>query len=239
MKKKIYYLLALFVSFLALSLNADSLYLKTNLSLAHIGDYIVTAQSKNYSVLHIVAKTSSTVTIEEITVPISKAPPKPYQWKQWVQQGAPNNCYWILYTLDLSTGHIIQSYSVPQQRIFESAEQDRFLATLLNLRFEPIPLTKRRRVGSGRVDAKGLWQPKMIFEGNVVDGISFGAYKAIWPKDNSELSGKTVEIYLPEQLDGYPSYFPYWLQVSNIIGRASLRIIDSGKGMISPVQARA
>ena len=32
----------------------------------------------------------------------------------------------------------------------------------------------------------------------------------------------------------YPSYFPYWLQVNGVAGKAKIRIIDSGSNLKSP-----
>jgi hypothetical protein len=53
-------------------------------------------------------------------------------------------------------------------------------------------------------------------------------------KRQHRTSGKSIEVYVPHENNKYPSYFPYWLQISGLISNAKVRIIDSGTGMISP-----
>ena len=74
----------------------------------------------------------------------------------------------------------------------------------------------------------------MIVEGQVVPGVEFNAWRTRWIKDDSELSGKVIDIYLPKDADKHLSYFPYWLQISGVVGKAKVRIIDSGLGLRSP-----
>ena len=50
----------------------------------------------------------------------------------------------------------------------------------------------------------------------------------------ADLSNKTIEIYLPRNSQIYPTYFPYWLQVNGVAGKAKIRIIDSGSRLKSP-----
>lgn len=219
---------------------SDTLYLRDNLPKAHIGDYVVTMQNKNYSLLHIYNKTPSTLAIEEITVPTARMSQQPIAWKEWLRQGAPGNTCWSIYTVDLASGHIKNYYSVTRQGWFDNPQQDHFLSILLNLRFEAVPIKNRRRTGTalvyGSYEKRPLWQPKLIFEGQTVQGVHFDAWKAVWPKDDSELAGKNIEIFLPNEQAPYPAYFPYWLQVSSLAGKATLRIIDAGKGMQSPIR---
>lgn len=223
-----------------LLVSSEHLYLRDNLPKAQVGDYIVTMQNKNYSLLHIYDKSPSAIAIEEVTVPAAKMSQQPVQWKEWLRQGAPGNTCWSIYTVDLANGHIKNFYSVTRQGWFDNPQQDHFLSVLLNLRFEAIPIKNRRRTGTalvyGSYEKRPLWQPKLIFEGQTVQGIHFDAWKTVWPKDNSELAGKNIEVFLPHEQAAYPSYFPYWLQVSSLVGKATLRIIDAGRGMQSPVR---
>lgn len=218
--------------------SAEALYLRENLKRAQKGDFIVTAQNKNYTLLHIFDKNDNKLTVEEITVPLSKFPRNIQSWRQWVNLRAPGNTSWVLYTLDLSTAQMLEYYSVSKNVWYDTSQADSFLTTLLNLRMEPIPLDDRKRVGippfPGMTDRRPLWQPRMVVDGLWIEGVEFDAWTTEWPKDSSDLSGKTIEVYVPAKNNLYPSYFPYWLQISGMIGNAKIRIIDSGSHMTSP-----
>lgn len=233
MNKFLSYLTILFLV-VSMSLEA-SLLLRDNLAKAQQGDFIVIAQGKNYNLLHIYAKNSTDLTIEEISVPSSKIPKKDFSWKMWAQNGATNCSSRVVYTLDSRTGQIRSFYTLKQGRWYEISPQSNFLPTLLNLQFNYIPPSQRRRVGINFTGESGraLWQPKMIVDGFNIEGVPFNAWKAIWPKDGSDLSGKTIEVYLPEENTSYPAYFPYWLQISGLVGNAKIRIVDSGKQLTS------
>jgi hypothetical protein len=236
--KLIFFVLAALTSILSTSAMANVLYLRDNLKRAHPGDYIVTAQNKNYTLLHVYNRSDKDLTLEEITVPIKKYPPYIGSWKQWIQQQAPGNTSWIMYTLDLNTGKMTEFYSVTNHKWYDTREADSFLNTLLNIPFSLISLEDRRRVGfptlPGMTDNRPFWQPKMVFEGREVPGVWFDAWTTRWPKDGSDLADKTIEVFIPQESNKYPSYFPYWLQISGLIGKAKIRIIDSGSHMKSP-----
>ena len=72
---------------------ANTIYLRDNLKRAQTGDYIVTAQNKTYTLLHIYDKNDSTLTIEEISVPTNNINPNCISWKYWVQQEAPGHTF--------------------------------------------------------------------------------------------------------------------------------------------------
>ncbi len=228
----------LILIFTNLEASPSQLYLRDNLNKAKKGDYIVTSQSKSFTLLHIYDKQDNNLTIEEISVPSNKLCLQEGSWKQWIGFGAPNHTSWVMFSIDLPTGQIKKFFTFSQERWHEMSQADNFLSTLLNLRLEKIPLDDRKRVGhipnDGRPDRRSHWQPRMTFEGKTYNDVSFDAWRTRWPKDNSELSGRVIEIYTPEDNDLYPAYFPYWLQISGIIGKAKVRIIDSGSGLISP-----
>ena len=110
------------------------------------------------------------------------------------------------------------------------------MSKLLNLKFTLIPENARKRVGprasSGR-ESRPLWQPRMIVDGQPINGVLFDAWRTRWPADGSELSGKMIEVYLPKDTERYPAYFPYWLQINGAIGKAKVRIINSGNKLQS------
>jgi hypothetical protein len=110
-------------------------------------------------------------------------------------------------------------------------EADNFLTTLLNLRLQKIDEADRKKIGNSR---SALWQPRMVVNGQIIPGVIFDAWRTQWPNDGSDLAGKAIEVYTPQENEIYPSYFPYWLQISGNIAKAKIRIIDSGSEMHSP-----
>jgi hypothetical protein len=218
----------------------QTLILKDNFSRAQKGDYIVTAQGKNNTVLHVVDKTENTLTIEEISLPASKASQKGFSWRKWVEDKAPGHSAWILYTVNLSNASMTDVYAWTRNGWRQAVLPNSFLPTLLNLKFTMIPHGERKKLGftpsfSGSRESRSLWQPQMIVDGQIIKGVPFDAWKAVWPRDNSDLSGKSIEVYLPAESTKFLSYFPYWLQISGMIGKAKVRIIDSGAKLSSPV----
>jgi hypothetical protein len=212
--------------------------LRQNLQRASVGDFIVAAQNKNFILLHIYSKQQEQLIIEEITVPTARMPKECPSWKEWVVQGAPAHTSWVLYRIHCSTGEIQECFSVSRKGWIVLSQNEIFLPTLLNLPLTPIPDEERRKIGPvpdrGTPDWRKVWQPKMVVEGRVIPNVAFTGWKTRWPKDNSELSGKLIEIYLPAEENSYATYFPYWLQVRGGFGKATIHIIDSGRGLISP-----
>lgn len=177
------------------------------------------------------------MTVEEISIPHCKVKSKNFHWKEWVGQGAPGNISWVLYEIDLNTGKMIRYYSVSKNGWFDVADADHFLSKLLNLQLSKIPPHSRKHIGlkpASTSNPSRIWQPPMIIDGQLIKGVKFDAWRTVWPQDQSDLSGKQIEIYLPQDSLRYPSYFPYWLQISGTIGKAKVRIIDSGSQLSSP-----
>jgi len=228
---------ALFLSFFLFTGlgGAEVLYLRDNLRKAQKGDYIVTCQSKTYSLLYVQEKNNGQIAIQEINIPTSKVPAKDFSWRNWMAQGAPGSTSRVLYSIDLETAQILNNYCLSQDGWRETRVEDNFLPTLLNLRLEIIPWNQRRRIGSSGLpnpnDKRPAWQPKVVVDGQVVPQVTLDAWRAVWPKDGSDLSGKTIEAYLPQENSNFPAYFPYWLQVNGMLGNAKIRIVDSGRNL--------
>lgn len=186
--------------------------------------------------MHIYDKQQNTITIEEIAVPERCTPN--IGWKDWILQNAPGNTSWVMYDIDLQSGQMVRYYSFTKNGWYSIPDADNFLSKLLNLSLTKIPEESRKRVGPrpspGGPDFRTLWQPRMVVDGRPVNKVLFDAWRTRWPRDSSELSGRVIEIYLPQESQIYPSYFPYWLQINGAIGRAKVRIIDSGRGLRSP-----
>lgn len=215
--------------------------LKENIAKARPGDYIVTNLGKNFSLLHIRGKTESGLILEEVNAPLNRIPKNRYSWREWMEKGAPGNTSWVAYWVNTRSGEIERAYSFTKQCWFKLRDEDNFISTLLGLTFRHIPLSQRKRIGPKSSsmpgeELKNIWQPRMIVNSTVIPDVNFEAWKAKWPNDGSELAGKIVEIYLPEESNRYPTYFPYWLQVSGMVGKAKIRVVDSGGGLRSPKQ---
>lgn len=212
--------------------------LKENIIKAIPGDFIVTHQGKMFSVMLIKDKTPTSVVIEEISAPRERIPKNKYNWKGWVEDNAPGNTSWVIYRLNTITSEIESAYSYTNHCWFKIKNSENFLSTLLTMPFYKIPMQDRKRIGPrghpSEKDRRELWKPKMIVDGREVEGIQFDAWKARWPSDNSELAGKLIEVYIPEENSKYPCYFPYWLQISGVIGKAKIRIVESGRNLVSP-----
>lgn len=217
------------------SLQAEELFLRDNMQRAQPGDYIVISSNKTQTLMHIYAKQNQILTIEEIAVPESKRSNE-LSWKDWIAQGAPHHTSWVMYDIDLQTGQMIRYYSFTKKNWFEIPDADNFLSKLLNLKFNKIPDSARKRVGPKPISGpewRPFWQPRMIVEGDPIQGVIFDAWRTKWSRDGSDLSGKTIEVYLPRDNQRYPAYFPYWLQINGVIGKAKIRIIDSGSNLQS------
>ncbi len=215
----------------------ESMYLRHNLNRAEPGDYIVTVQNKNYTILHIYDRTPTTLTIEEVTVPAQRMHGRFISWKRWMNDNAPGNTAWIMYRLDLDTGNMLGYFSLTKNAWFDMSKANNFLSTLLNLRLEKVPSSQRRRIGLPSIigeDRRPFWQPRLVVDGQEIENVAFNAWQTEWPKDGTELAGKSIEVYLPVNNDLYPAYFPYWLQISGMVGSAKVRIVDSGTNMRSP-----
>lgn len=239
MSKIIHFLTAFLLTVSAICCG-ETIYLRDNLKRAQKGDYIVTAQNKSYTILHIYDRTPSILTIEEITVPAQRMHGTFTSWKEWILEKAPGNTSWVMYTLDLANAQMLKYYSLTKRAWYDMSKANNFLTTLLNLRLEWVPYDQRRKVGKkpslfNSEDRRPLWQPRLVVDGQEIQGVPFEAWQTHWPKDGSELSGKSIEVYVPRENEKYPSYFPYWLQISGMIGNAKVRIVDSGSGMHSPM----
>ncbi|MBA3815492.1 MAG: hypothetical protein H0X29_03040 [Parachlamydiaceae bacterium] len=226
---------------MSLQATDQEMYLRNNLIKARPGDYLVTAQHKNYTVLIIRNKDDKHLAIDEITLPMARKPNDTnFSWRKWVENGASGNTCWVMYSINLPNGTIQNTFSFTKNEWVTIPQTQNFLSTLLNLQLKPIPTSERKKVGpppsSDTIDGRPLWQPQMIVDGALVKGIVFEAWRTRWPKDNSELSSRVIEVFIPQDSERYPTYFPYWLQINGMIGKAKVRIIDSGNNLSIPAR---
>lgn len=217
----------------------SDLYLKDKMQQAKTGDYIVASINNCYNVLLIRKRVDDYMSIEEITAQSAKLRSSPegwLGWKHWIEAGAPGHTSWVVYVIHIPSGQMHEYYSYTLNSWGNVSASDNFLSTLLSLRFSPVPRKELKKVGPKPEgpDLRRAWQPKMFFEGSPIEDVEFEAWKTQWPADNSEMSKKTILVYLPREDYSYPSYFPYWLQIQGWIGKAKIHMIDSGRNLTSP-----
>lgn len=201
---------------------------------ARPGDYLVMAICRTNSVLRVLENSQETLSLDEIIAPDGMNPAQT-SWKEWVLQGAPGKLAWRHYTIDLRSGRLLHAQMLKGGQWFADSQTESFLSTLLSLPFETVPLRERKRVGpkpTGGQDLRPLWAPKVKYEGTVVPSPQFEVWKARWPRDGSELSGKAIDVYLPAANGMLPSYFPFSIQVTGTMGKGRIQVIDSGRGLL-------
>lgn len=217
--------------------------LKDKLAEAEAGSYVVTEQNKNYTFVHVRDRSKHSIVIEEVTVPAARYARNPVPWQVWFESGAPGHTSWTMSQINLETGRFEQAFSFTRRRWINLTDSNPFLTTLLNINFKAIPEERRRRIGRppgyNKPDRRPIWNPRLTVDGHHISQVPFSAWHARWPSDGSELSRKYIDIYLPYEINNpnvpdYPTYFPYWIEVSGKIGCAKVRIIDSGTGARSP-----
>lgn len=218
-------------------------FLKDRLQGSRNGDYIVTRIDNTYTVLLIKEKSGPQISIEEITIPAQRLHDKRFPWpgwKQWVENGANGHTSWLLYSIHVDSGMMREYFSYTNGQWNSMSDMNNFLSTLLNLRFVQIPREDMKRVGvvppseKYGQESRRIWSPKLVYEGETIYGAEFDAWRTRWPRDCTELSGKTITVYLPQDEQKYPTYFPYWLEIQVMLGKAKISIADSGHNMQSP-----
>lgn len=203
---------------------------------AEAGDFAVIEQGKQMTVLYIAQKKDNALTIEEISAPYREVP----SWQKWLDDGALGYTSWTATTLDLSTGKVLSIFSRASGKWVKNESLFSFLPTLLKCTLTPVPQSEQKRIGpspmAGEEERRKLWYPKIIVNGKEVAN-TCSVFQTKWPNDASELSNKTITLYIPQAAESL-KYFPYWIQVSGKIGKVKLRVIDSGKGLKTAVMNR-
>jgi hypothetical protein len=218
------------------SLSASPLLLIEQLRQATVGDYLVTQQGRNSSLLLVRSVDNHRVVFEEITLPFAAHPANTEEWRVWLAQGAPHHTCWIAYLLNIQTGRIEHTYSYSQRGWINARQADHLFSTLMTLPFTPVPPSHRKRVGPpslmGKEELRRPWNPPLVYEGVRQRNVDFTAYEATWPKDQSPLAGSRVTIYLPAFSSSYLSYFPYWIEAQ--ANSYTIRVVDTGRSLTSP-----
>ncbi|MBS0626508.1 MAG: hypothetical protein JSS32_10710 [Verrucomicrobia bacterium] len=208
---------------------------KERLKKSHRGDYIVTEANKMITILAIRSQNGTSLVLEEITAPVQNLKKRPPSWSEWVKNRAPGHTSWSMVEIDLSDNQLLECYSFSRAAWLQATSQDSIISTLLHLPLKTLPADQQRKIGPapmpGEPDTRKIWKPSLTVEGQKVEKADFEVYATEWPKDSSELAGKTVVLYFDKE-GRFP--LPYWIQVEAAHGTASMRVIDSGKNLPSP-----
>ncbi len=197
------------------------------------GDYIVTVQEGNYSLLLIRSLTEEQLLLEEISIPKQLLDIKHVQWQQWLNKKAPGHTSWTLYEIHRRTGQLLECYSFSKKGWLYINDAEQFLSKLLFLPMEKVRGQERKRIGpppaDGESDHRPLWNPPVTIAGKKLGRPELNVFKTRWPKDDSILSLCSIELYFHE----HP--FPYWLEIKSPHYSFKMRTIDSGHGLQSPI----
>ncbi len=205
--------------------------LKEKFTQALPGDYIVTSQSKNCSILFIRSLSENSLTLEEISFPEKAYDLK--EIKKWVAKGAPGHTSWVAYEIDLQDNSLKNSYSFDQRGWLYTQDGEYFLAKLLALPLNRKPQGQRKRIGppplNGEADQRAVWNPPLIRDGKKISKPKFDVWSGKWPKDDTQLSGCEIEFYFIQSFA-----LPYWIEIKSPHYTLKIRTVDSGEGLTSP-----
>lgn len=225
---------ALFFFSMPFAIGATTYSLEQRFTHAHAGDFIVTAQENNYSLLFIRSITSDLLLLEEISVPAYQIDLKKIIWKNWVSNKAPGHTSWTLYEIDRKNGKLIECFSYSKNGWVFLDQSEQFLTRLLSLSLNPVSDKERKKIGPPPVnqeeDRRALWNPPLIMEGKKIAKPTFDVWKTQWPEDGSRLSRCSIELYFIKDFA-----FPFWLEVQSPHYTFKMRTIDSGHHLSSPM----
>lgn len=208
----------------------SSFTLKERLPSTKAGDFIVTQQSKHFSILFIRSLNSSHLELEEITAPLSALKSIKNNWQTWIDQKAPHHTAWVVYTIDLHSNKIKECYSFDRKGWIAIDDRESFITALLSLPLKPMDLSQRKRIGpppiEGETDRRALWSPPVVIEGKKMNKPSIEVYSAEWPKDETLLSQAKLELYFDAQRSSF--LFPCWIEIKTTHYAQNCRVLDSG-----------
>jgi hypothetical protein len=223
------------VAFLLHTFECHSFTLADQLKKAEKGDYIVTEQDKNFSVLVIRSIGNGALLLEEISAPCSSIP-KNVSWKTWVQEGALGHTSWNMYEIDMNSLSLLESYSFTKRGWLFLDDSQHFLSRLMGLSLQKIPDSARKKTGpaplADDIDRRKIWNPSIKIEGKKMKK-ECEAFKGTWPNDDTLLSQCDVLLYFSKEPESFG--FPYWIEATNGHYTHSVKTIDSGKNLLSPL----
>ena len=228
----------LIVFLLTFSIANANVTIKERLIRGNPGDFIVTEQGGNYSILLLRHLDNSRLVLEEITVEKNQIDLKKINWQKWIENRAPGALSWTSLVINLDTNILAQCFSYLENQWIFIEKSDYLFTQLLSLAFRPSKDTERKRIGPaptpGEIDRRKLWKPQLIRDGKKAKKADYEVLRAKWPSVQTRLSGCIIELYLNVDEPSFP--FPYWMEVQHPHYTFKIRTIDSGSGITSPMQ---
>lgn len=225
---KILFILSLLFSLIASPL--FSLSLKERFLKAKAGSYIVIESQDLLTLMRIHSVKEEFLYLEEISTPAQSLPAKEKNWNNWIAKKAPSHSSWLLYEIDLEKATLSSCYDIDQNTHIDITNQPSFLATLMNLKLTELTKENRKKIGprpsEDSADNRKIWNPPKIVEGKKIASYPFEAFRTSWPSDGSELSSRTIDVYLDENDPSFP--FPYWIEIGDTHNVLKIRVVDSG-----------
>ncbi|MGL4348102.1 MAG: hypothetical protein ACRCSV_01390 [Chlamydiales bacterium] len=209
--------------------------LNSRLQKAKGGEFIVTQKNKTITLLtYHLLRSKDRILLEEISAPRSSIS-FPIDWQEWINRFAPGHHSWTLYEIDFYTGELISCFSPSKGEWLSIHGEAGFLPKLLTLPLQEMSDFKKKRIGPAPQkkfdDHRPIWAPLLVYHGKTHERASFDVYETFWPNDNTDLSLAHITLYFHKQNISFP--FPYWMQVDTGLGRATVRVIDSGSELRS------
>ncbi len=230
--------LIFFFCFILFFAQAEALTIKSKFTHAEKGDFIVCEGRGSLSLIFVKSCDPKTIIIEEISFPKSSKPKKlgSSSWQEWLNQGAPGHTSWVAIEVDLTDTGIMECFSYSRDAWIALTSGDSFLIHLFDLTLHKVPDYELSKIGpppEKGPDNRKTWNPPLIIEGKRQSNRAFDVFRIEWPKDDSPLSNKQVEVYFNQKDKLFP--FPYLFRIrdTNHLSLA-FHALDSGKGLISP-----
>lgn len=203
---------------------------KIDFSQVKEGDFIALKAGKMTTLLAFRQSHEECLVVEEISFP-SELKEK-FAWSEWIKKGAPGHTCWSIMEIDIKKGEVQDFYSFSKAAWVELGDKESLIANLLKLPFELVLEKDRKKIGpppqDSEIDVRKIWHPPLVYQGQKIEGAYLKAYSATWPEDGTELSNKTITIYLDSQKR---SPLPYYLQVETDHITASFQAVDSGRDL--------
>ncbi len=197
---------------------------------AQAGDYIVTHQAGNYSVLYVQSCENHRLLLQEISIPEALVNPKTMDWKKWMRTSAPGSTSWLLFEIDLQEGYLQESYDVSKKEWLYLQEDEHLLVKLLHIPMHRLGDQDRRRIGpppsAGEPDHRAIWNPPQVFE-NSPEKSQTAVWQAEWPSDKSPLSGSRLDLYYDQLHSNFP--FPVSIDIQSTHYKAHVRVVKAGR----------
>jgi hypothetical protein len=200
------------------------------------GAYVLTRHKTLVTLLRLHSYEAPYLYLEEISAPLKPVQDLKLPWAQWLESKAPFHTSWIIYKIHLPSSQVVSCYCFTKQSFLALSEETLFLPKLFSLPLEEVTIADRKRIGpkpeDAAADQRKLWNPQKFFEGVKDSTPQFFVQRAIWPKDTSLLSLKSIDLYFDSKNPLFP--FPYWIEAGDGYNSLHFQVIDSGICKQSP-----